>query len=349
MDWQRLWYESEKQEPPQRPLRWALGAAEGVFGAAVQARGWLYERGLLRTQKVAGVRVISVGNLNVGGTGKTPAVIFLARRLLARGLRVCVVSRGYGRTIRDERVFSASAVADGTGPAASEVGDEPLLIAQKCPGLTLWVGSGRRRLAERARDESGAQVVLLDDGLQHRALRRDLEIVAIDETAGIGNGHLLPRGPLREPVSALGRAQLLWVRAAEGEAVPVVLPPFGGPIVRVRYRPVGVRRSSGARMALGDLKGVRAVAVSGIARPASFERKLRALGVELTCHHAFPDHHRFARGELEEIRSRALATGAAILTTEKDLIRLPAALDAWALEMETEILSGEAALDAALV
>ncbi len=342
MDWQGLWY-GRQEKAIAGPLRWALRAAEVLFGAGVRARGWLYEKGLLESRRVDGVRVISVGDINVGGTGKTPAVICLARQLLSQGLQVAVVSRGYGRASRAERSFtSASAVT------AAEVGDEPLLISRKCPGAVVWVGRDRVSLCRRARDESGAQVVLLDDGFQHRALERDLEIVTVDEAVGLGNGHLLPRGPLREPTSALGRAQLLWVRVAEGTpAAP--LPPFRGPIVRATYRSVGARLSGGERMVLAALKDLRVVAVSGIARPSSFQRQIESLGAKVVCHFSFADHHIFTPEEVETIRREATRANALVLTTEKDQTRLPVALNAWGLEMETEVVSGTAALESALI
>ncbi len=214
--WNELWYGSG-QSLGHRLARGPLWAASAVFGAAVAARNRLYDSGALRSVRVEGLIVVSVGNLNVGGAGKTPAVIHLANAAVAEGRKVAVLSRGYGRASDAELVFR------GDGPTADEAGDEPVLIASRCPSVHVLVGPDRARLAARAREELGVDLVFLDDGMQHRHLARDAEVVVVDEAAGFGNGRLLPCGPLREPLSALERASLVWLKASDA---PVPLPSF---------------------------------------------------------------------------------------------------------------------------
>ncbi|HZH04753.1 MAG TPA: tetraacyldisaccharide 4'-kinase, partial [Myxococcaceae bacterium] len=287
-DWQRLWYplDAEAAKGPTLPARALLHSGELLFAGAVRARDWLYENRWLKAHYVQGARVVSVGNLNVGGAGKTPTVIALAQRLVGRGASVAVVSRGYGRESREDRVVRPGEWA---GASAEEVGDEPLLIARTCPEVSVWVGAQRARLAQRAASEVGAEWILLDDGMQHRKLARDLEVVVIDESSGMGNGRMLPRGPLREPIAALNRADLIWLRSSGGPRAP--LPTFPAPVVRVHYGPKEWMTPSGESLSLEALRGADVVAVSGIARPASFLRALEGLGVRVVESHAFDDHH----------------------------------------------------------
>jgi tetraacyldisaccharide 4'-kinase len=220
-----------------------LTVVSWTYGAAVRLRGALYDKGLLRAERVEGLRVISVGNLNVGGTGKTPAVLCLAELLVREGRKVGILTRGYGRGSKVPLTFTGAEPL----PSVEEASDEPLLLARRCPQARIFVGADRVAGAYRARDEYGLDTVLLDDGFQHRRLARDEDIVVVDEAVGLGNGHMLPRGPLREPHSSLRRATLLWLRVApaprggphisalpgartavEGTFIPPDAPPPGG-------------------------------------------------------------------------------------------------------------------------
>lgn len=314
-----------------------LAVAESFFAAGVQARTAARARGWLRPERVPGLRVISVGNVQVGGAGKTPVVRALAERLVRRGQPVAILSRGYGRTATgDVRVEGPP------WPEPERCGDEPLMLARSLPSATVWVGPDRLRLAGLAA-RCGAAVALLDDGFQHWRLARDVDLVVVDEAVGLGNGHLLPRGPLREPAWALGRATLLWVRASE---TPVAVPwPERVPRVRARHRPRDLVAPGGEVHAPDALRGRRVVGFAGIGRPTAFRRTLEGLGAEVVAFGDFPDHHRFGEGELRALERQASAAGAWLVTTEKDAVRCPEGAPVHVLRLGVEVLEGEEHLD----
>lgn len=331
---ERLFYPVEPESWARRALLSPATALAWGYGAGVRLRGALYDAGLLRGERVEGLRVISVGNLNVGGTGKTPAVLYLAERLLRAGRKVGILTRGYGRSAKAPLTFTGVEPL----PTVEEAGDEPLLLARRCPQARLLVGADRRALARRARDEFGLDVVLLDDGFQHRKLARDEDVVVVDEAVGFGNGHLLPRGPLREPLSALKRATLIWLRTSTS---PVELPPFSAPQVRTRYGPTAWTDPSGALHPPEALAGEPVLALAGLARPGGFLRTLRQLGVEVQESALFADHHRFTARELQDVEARASRRGLRLVTTEKDAVRLPEGFPAWKVRLGVEVLEGE--------
>lgn len=340
----------------QRLLLAPLWPVAGLFGAGAAVRRALYRRGVFPVAR-AGIPVLSVGNLAVGGAGKTPVVIHLARALAARGARVAVLSRGYGGAGRGARIVSR-----GEGPllAAADAGDEPVLIARRCPGVAVLVGPSRAELAALAVRELSATVALLDDGFQHLGLARDHDLVVLDGAAPFGNGYLLPRGPLREGPAALGRARLAWIsKADEGEPGAISAAAAeaerwtGLPPIRSRYRAAGLLRADLSGPFPGELAGRRVVAFSGLARPASFARTLRLAGAEVAEELRFPDHHRFGPAELAALLARARVAGAELaVCTEKDAVRLSpeAAADGRlaALRIELELTSGEESLEALL-
>jgi tetraacyldisaccharide 4'-kinase len=336
-----LWYPRGEVSAGVRLLGATLAPAAGLFRAVVAARSLLFERGLLAAETVEGLRVLSVGNLTAGGAGKTPVVAFLAERLLATGAQVAILSRGHGRRERHQL-----RIVGPPWPSAEVVGDEPLLLARRLPGAQVWVGANRVRLAREARS-AGATVALLDDGFQHRRLARDEDVVVLDEAVGLGSGHPLPWGPLREPGAALGRASLLWLRVASR---PAPLPPLPPALLRVRARhaPVDVLGLTGVVLPLSRLRGLRVLAFCGIARPSAFHRTLHELGAEVTSVQAFADHHRFRAAELRRLRAKASAAGAELVTTEKDAMRLPADFPAWVVRLGVVVLEGEATLAALL-
>ncbi|HEX5747655.1 MAG TPA: tetraacyldisaccharide 4'-kinase [Archangium sp.] len=339
---ERVFY-PEKPEPWSR--RAALAPLEVLawgYGAGVRLRGALYDAGVLKGERVEGLRVVSVGNLNVGGTGKTPAVLYLAELLVREGRRVGILTRGYGRSSKEPLSFTGA----GPLPSVEEAGDEPLLLARRCPEARVLVGADRRMLARRARDEFGLEVVLLDDGFQHRKLARDEDVVVVDEAVGFGNGRMLPRGPLREPLTGLRRATLFWVRAA---AVPgPELPPLPAPCVRTRYRPTAWVDPAGALHPVEALSGQPVLALAGLARPGGFLRTLGELGADVRGTAFFPDHHHFSERELREVSSRAAGLGARVVTTEKDRARLPGGFETWTVWLGVEVLEGESHLRRAL-
>jgi tetraacyldisaccharide 4'-kinase len=328
---ERLFYPPGPETWDRRVLLAPMTALSWGYGLGVRLRGALYDRRVLSGERVEGLRIISVGNLNVGGTGKTPAVLHLADMLIRAGRKVGILTRGYGRQTQEQLTFTGAEPL----PSVDQAGDEPLLLARRCPEARVLVGADRRALARRARDEFGLEVVLLDDGFQHRRLARDEDVVVVDEAAGFGNGRMLPRGPLREPLSALRRA-----------ALP--LPPLPGPQVRTRYGPTAWVDPAGKEHPPEALSGAPVVALAGLARPGSFLRTLRQLGVSLRDAALFPDHHRFTASELQSVKASAAKHGSRIVTTEKDAVRLPQGFEAWTVRLGVEVLEGEDLLRRAL-
>jgi len=272
------------------PLGW-------VYGAVVSLR-----LRLARPWK-APVPVICVGNLVAGGAGKTPVVLDLASRLLARGIDVHVISRGYGGT------EAGPLRVDPDRHGFRAVGDEPLLLAEACPA---WVAKDRRAGIEAAVAE-GAKVVILDDGFQNPTVVKDLSLVVVDGGAGFGNNRVIPAGPLRESVShGLARADAVVVM---GDGNADVTSQAGDlPVLRGGLSPTA---------ASDHLVGHPVVAFAGIGRPAKFFETLRALGSRVKSTSAFPDHHPFTDGDIDSLSARAEAAGAKLVTTAKDAKRLP--------------------------
>ena len=298
-----------------------------LYGLAMRGRAALYAQGLLRQQALP-CRVISVGNLTVGGTGKTPVVIALAAALRDRGRKVGVISRGYKR----RSGTSILEISDGRTVRGhpEDSGDEPFLIAQRCPGVPVAVGADRPLVGRYLLDGFGVDTLVLDDGFQHLALRRDVDILVLDAGAPFGNGYLLPRGRLREPLSAMERASAVLVtRASQAQrldelkaTVRAVAPAV--PIWITDFAPSGVVQVGGsAALESSVLKGERVLAVSGIGNPESFRRLLAAAGATVADHCVFPDHHAYSEDNLGRIQRSAELVGAdRIVTTEKDAVKL---------------------------
>jgi tetraacyldisaccharide 4'-kinase len=295
-----------------------LGIPALAFGVAVRLRNRWYDRpGAVRR---APLPVISVGNLTVGGTGKTPLVACLARWLLAEGSRPAIVSRGYGgRAGRGPLVVSI-----GSGPLCppEACGDEPFLLARALDGVAVVVGSDRWAAA-RCAATRGANVVLLDDGFQHRRLARELDVVLLDAAAPLGSGRLLPAGPLREPPSALARADVVIAtrtpRGATLEALEQLVRRHNprAPLLGADHRIVGFVDVDGRPVVAPR----SAVAFCGIGNPQRFRDDLLQHGIELLAFRAYPDHHPYAERELAELAELAERDGAFLVTTEKDLAR----------------------------
>lgn len=266
-----------------------------VYGAVIRVRRFAYERGFLR-RPVLSVPVIVVGNVNVGGTGKTPIVAWLAQQLVAMGYRPGIVSRGYGAHVHKSPALVQS-------EAAEFYGDEPVLLARKT-GCPVCVCIDRSRAVQRLADE-GVNVVIADDGLQHYRMRRVMEIVVVDGERGFGNGQLLPAGPLREPVT----------RALEADAIVV-----NGPVDRVagfqfRLEHQNFVALDGlARSAVTDFIGRRVWAVAGIGNPQRFYRELRAAGIHVDAVDV-ADHATTDIVGLQRLRAQP------VLMTEKDAVK----------------------------
>jgi tetraacyldisaccharide 4'-kinase len=268
-----------------------------LYGLAVRTRNALYERQALRVGRLLGP-VISVGNLSVGGAGKTPFTILLGEQLKARGVPFDILSRGYGRQTR------GISLADPNG-TAKDFGDEPVLMARRLQ-VPVIVGEDRYQAGLFAEEQFGAQFHILDDGFQHRRLHRDFDIVLV--TPEDARDRLLPVGRLREPLSSLSRANVV---ALTSGASPGSFPSAGATLWRVRRGIVANHVAPGP------------VAFCGIARPQGFFRQLRTAGIEPAAEAIFRDHHRYCERDIDDLLNlRRASEGEGFITTEKDAINL---------------------------
>ncbi len=295
-----------------------------LYGKAVSLRAGLYASGKMASRRLPRP-TISVGNLTFGGTGKTPLVELLARRFRFEGYRPAILSRGYGRTSRGVVVVSTGGGAL-VGP--EEGGDEPVALSRATSGVIVVVGERREQAARRAAD-LGADLFLLDDGFQHLAVRRDVDLLLLDSRDPFGGGHLPPAGRLREPVAAVRRADaILFTRIDRGgppQDALLLLARFhpGVPIFHARIQPTGLRDESGSPIDDAPMGERRILAVCGVADPDQFVATLRSLGLPADEVLAFRDHQRYGERQLARIRRAADRAGASLLvTTEKDAVKL---------------------------
>jgi tetraacyldisaccharide 4'-kinase len=320
--------------------RGCLAALAGPYAVAVAARNAAYDAGLFPVHR-ASLPVISIGNLTLGGTGKTPLVAWTARLLMAAGRRPAIVSRGYG------------AAAGATSDEAAELG---LLV----PGVPHV--ADRDRVAAVGRAAAGVDCVVLDDGFQHRRLGRDLDIVAIDATDPFGCGRIFPRGLLREPIASLGRADaVVLTRAAavdaerrhEIRAALAAARRTERPVVwaESEHAPVALRRWTAGPLPLDSLRGRRVLAFAAIGNPAAFGATLAGLGADVVGFRAFADHHAYGPADLALLAARAAAERAdLVVTTLKDLVKVRRddldGVPLAAVEIAIRLTSGEAELTA---
>jgi len=272
-----------------------------AFRFLLQAREKLYTTGILSTVRL-NQPVISVGNLTLGGTGKTPLVIALAEGLKSRGLRPVILSRGYRRQNREIVI---------AGSDWQQAGDEPCLMTQRLGDVPVVVGADRYEAGLVAERQKLGNIFLLDDGFQHRRLHRDFDIVAVDPAEWNAGEALLPTGRWREPKAAIARAQAACVQEIAGTEMPALpIPAF-----LMRTQIDGLFRK-GVPVAAADLKDRAVVAFAGIAKPARFFETLRSMGMTPLKTFAFGDHHVYSRRDIERLR------GDVLVTTEKDAVRL---------------------------
>jgi len=320
---------------PGIPLRLLLLPLDLValgYGAAARLHRALYQRGWLSRRRLS-CQVVSVGGLAVGGSGKTPAAAWLAAALHRRGQRVVIATRGYGRRGREP----VEVVSDGhrIRSSAARAGDEPMLLAAHAPGVPVLVGPDRGLAGLRAVSAFDCEVLVLDDGFQHHRLARDVDVLTVDGRLGFGAGRVLPRGPLREPLAALGCADaVLCVDGPVVEADEATLQRRAPDAFRLegRRKPVGWRPLAGGSLRpVSGLAGLRVGTLAGIADPASLRATLERLGARVVAERSFPDHHRFRREDLARLDRHVPAW----ITTEKDAVKLPAA---WAGGAEIHVL-----------
>jgi tetraacyldisaccharide 4'-kinase len=324
------------------PLAW-------VYGAAVAARNALYDRGVLGAVRVD-ARVVSVGNVTVGGSGKTPTTIWLVEALRRRGRRVAVVARGYGK-----RRVGVVVVGEGGRPVVGpeEGGDEAVLVAARTR-VPVVTGEARAAAAAYARTRFGADTLVLDDGFQHRALARDADLVLVP-AAGLGR-RLLPAGDLREPAAALRRARAVLALGDETAVPPLPRVPPGVEAFAGRVVPARVVVAAGEDLVDDDLATLPrrdVVAVAGVARPERFFGLLDRLGVGVVERVRYADHHAYDAADVARLRELRRGGARPIVTTEKDLVklsRLPgaAALEPRALRIAVEVAGGDALVDVLL-
>jgi tetraacyldisaccharide 4'-kinase len=317
--------------------RGGLRLASWPYGLAVQLRNRLFDQGWKRRLR-ASAPVVSVGNLTLGGTGKTPCVEYVARHYRRLGLRVALLSRGYGAT--------------------GGRNDEALVLEENLPGVPHLQGADRVELARTAVAEFRSEVLVLDDGFQHRRLARDLDLVLIDATNPWGYGCLFPRGLLREPASSLGRAGVVVLTRCD-QASPVErqrlregikrLAPQS-PVVETVHRPMGlVNHGQAADLASLHLHPV--AAFCGIGNPDAFRRTLLSLRAVVAAFRVFPDHHRYTRSDVEDLRTwaEAQAKDGLLVTTQKDLVKLRVAAlggrPLWALRIGLQVEAGREEFD----
>jgi tetraacyldisaccharide 4'-kinase len=325
-------------------LKFVLGGLSFAYRGAVQTRLALYRHRLIRPQEL-GCMVASIGNLTVGGTGKTPVAEMLARELQKRGRRVAILSRGYksvsrpfihrlrNKIFKHLDLFPPRIVSDGRKVLLDSrlAGDEPHMLAKNLPGVCVLVDKDRVKSGLHALRHFDSDILLLDDGLQYQRLRHRMDIVLVDKQSPFGNEHLLPRGTLREPPENLRRASFIIITKSGPEPDHALLGRLRmlnrtAPIIECTHAPRHWQDLvSGKKFPLDHLRGRHVGAMSGIARPESFEEGVRGLGVNVEIAKAFADHHRFTKKEilrfLEWCDRRSLD---ALVTTEKDAVRFPA-------------------------
>jgi tetraacyldisaccharide 4'-kinase len=333
------WFDVGEESLARRLALLPLDLLALAYGVGACAHRTSYTRGLLRPVQLS-CRVVSVGNLVVGGSGKTPMAAWLAKELHQRGHRVVLASRGYARRGR-ERV---EVVSDGrfVSSTADAAGDEPILLAAHAPGVPVLVGPDRDVVGMRAVSAFGAQILVLDDGFHHHRLARDLDLVCFDGNAGLGNRRVLPRGPLREFPSVLRLADALAVIDGPlSEADQALLERFAPAARRfvANRRPVAVRRLAGGDCAPPQsLEGLEVGLLSGIARPDSFRRTVESLGARVIRERRFHDHHRYRERDLYSLEKDAPVW----LTTEKDAVKI---LPSWVGSADVRVVSIEVVVE----
>ncbi|MDR1497582.1 MAG: tetraacyldisaccharide 4'-kinase [Puniceicoccales bacterium] len=367
-------YDRAESTPATRFYAAVLKGFSLFFGAGVSIRTFLYEHKLLMSDTPLGCKVVVIGNITVGGTGKTPIAEKMARVLSERGRKVVILSRGYkSRSESPWHKFKRwcahtdtpvpRVVSDGKTLLldSDEAGDEPYMLARNlCPlGVVVIVHRNRVEAGAYALKKFGCDTILLDDGLQYLALRGQINLLLIDKKNPFGNGSLLPRGILREPIANLRRGTYIFLTKSDGTANPELMALIkknnpGVGVIECAHRPrVLSTLDTLAMLPLEHLRGKRVATFSGIATPESFEEMVRTHGAHVLYNKRFLDHHRFSEEELVDVFDEAAESDAElVVTTEKDAVRMDPSrkwrLPVYFLRMEIEILSGKDVFNAAV-
>ena len=348
-----------------------LGVSK-LYQLGVQIRLRLWRHRIFRDHTL-GCQVVSIGNLSVGGTGKTPVVEVFARALQQRGRRVAILSRGYKSTPRplwqrvvakitfQEERIPPKVVSDGRSLLldSEQAGDEPYMLASNLKDVVVLVDKDRVKSGRYAISKYGCDTLLLDDGFQYLALKSRLDICLIDRNNPFGNHYLLPRGTLREPISNLKRAHYIFITKSSkfgADKLRKAIRQFNSQaeIIECAHQPLYLQDVfTGERHPLKELRGLNVAAISGIAVPESFEEGLGGLGANVIYAKRYADHHRYSQQEIINMINRSLKRGAAaILTTEKDAVRFPKIdrrdIPVYYLRVEIRIISGAKDFDDAV-
>jgi tetraacyldisaccharide 4'-kinase len=303
-----------------------------LYGFLMSLRENLYRKGVLRQHKLE-VPVISVGNLVLGGTGKTPLVLYIAKLLQSQNRAPVILSRGY----KGSATGAINLVSDRTTILldASAAGDEPRLLAEKLPGVPVITGKKRYTTGRFALDSLGADTLILDDGFQHLALKRDLDLVLFTGRDILGNGRVLPGGELREPLSALKRADAFIITSYDGdrdrkaqEFISNLMELYPEkPLFTTSYEPgktlLRIFNGKNEIISQADARSINLYGFCGVARPDSFRKTLEKTGIKLAGFQAYDDHHAYSRAEIDSLLHKAKGSGAGgLITTEKDWVKL---------------------------
>ena len=336
---------------PGTAIRWWWFWVAVPYALVSRLRARLYRSGLLAQRKLP-VLVMSIGNLTIGGTGKTPVVILLAEWLLAQGKRVAILSRGYRRTSTAPHLLVSDGARLLVGP--SEAGDEPYLMARRCPKAVIAVGSDRYALGQWLLERHPVDCILLDDGFQHLGLHRDVNVLLVDATDSEGLSAVVPAGRLREPIQAASRATALVVtRADRSDDVTRVLDRLGRAVdsmpdpIQVVFRAEGlVSVTTDAWQPPSWAAGKTALLCSGVAHAASFRALAITMGLRIFGEVVYTDHHRYTNDDVERLRTKAVELHVdLVVTTEKDAGKLAPLLQPadswWAVRLGTQVTVGE--------
>lgn len=340
------------------PLLILLRLLAFIYGIAVDIRNFLYDRGLISSKELVPA-VLSIGNISVGGTGKTPTVMKLASTLKAKGYEPAVISRGYGREISEPLL-----VNDGEKIRADpeDCGDEAYLLASRLEKIPVVACNNKTEAASWAAENLSADIILIDDGFQHRSLARDFDLVLLDATNPFGHGHLLPRGLLREDPKSLKRADGILITRADKvdsdkileiiERIRNIKPDI--PLGLTRYKPVSIRDSAGRNYGTDMLKGKKIAAFSGIGNHEAFLSTLQGLGAVIVGETAFSDHQDykkedfcelFSKGDEDAISVSADNSSEMVVTTSKDLARMTSEIVDYFQEQNINLLAVEGEIE----